>query len=143
MAVKRISPAEAHQLMNAGYEYIDVRSVPEFEAGHPSGARNVPLAHAGPGGQMSPNPEFMAVMVARFARDAPMVLGCRSGARSQRAAMMLEAAGFANLVEMRGGMGGESDGMGRLVEAGWAACGLPVSAEAVAGASWQELKSGG
>ena len=142
MAVKRISPAEAQALMAAGYLYIDVRSVPEFADGHPQGARNVPLAHAGAGGQMSPNPDFAVVMEARFARDAMLVIGCRSGARSQRAAMMLEAAGFVNLVEMRGGMMGEMDGMGRAVDKGWAAVGLPVARVAEAGASWEELKGG-
>ena len=39
MAVNRVSPEEARDLMDKeGYAYLDVRSVPEFEAGHPTGA---------------------------------------------------------------------------------------------------------
>src|SRR5437868_3098876 len=102
MAVKRISPTEASELLGQGYTYVDVRSVPEYEQGHPAGAVNAPLMHFGPGG-MSPNPEFVAVMQKAFPRDARLVVGCKSGGRSQRAAMMLEAAGFTGLVEMRGG----------------------------------------
>lgn len=141
MAFKRISPEEAHRLMTEqGYTYVDVRSVMEFEQGHPAGARNVPIAHAGPGG-MSENRDFLAVMAANFPTDAKLVLGCKSGVRSQRAAMMLEAIGFTQLVEMRGGMSGEADMMGRLVEKGWAALGLPMASRAQPGASWAELSA--
>ena len=62
MTVKRVSPEEAKKLIDdEGYVYVDVRSLPEFEAGHPTGAYNVPLMHQGPAG-MTPNPDFMAVM---------------------------------------------------------------------------------
>ena len=43
---KRVSPQEARDLMEKdGYVYVDVRSIPEFDAGHPAGAYNVPLMH--------------------------------------------------------------------------------------------------
>ena len=39
MTVKRVSPQEADRLLReAGYVYVDVRSIPEFDAGHPTGA---------------------------------------------------------------------------------------------------------
>ena len=80
MAVKRVSPAEARDLIDKqGYVYVDVRSVPEFAAGHPQGAYNVPLMNMGPGG-MSPNPDFMTVM-ATFPKDAKLVVGCKAGGR--------------------------------------------------------------
>ena len=139
MAVKRISPAETNTLLGEGYRYIDVRSVDEYNQGHPKGALNVPLMHAGPGG-MAPNPEFLAVMNAAFAKDAKLVLGCRSGARSQRAAMMLESAGFSGLLEMRGGWSGEGDQFGRMVEPGWQSLGLPAETEPTPGSSWAELR---
>ena len=139
MAVKRISPREANALLSQGYTYLDVRSVPEYQQGHPTGAHNAPVMHMGAGG-MSPNPEFVQVVERAYPKDAKLVLGCKSGMRSQRAAMMLEGAGFTNLVEMRGGMGGEADQMGRTVEMGWAAEGFPVEAAATAGGSWEELK---
>ncbi len=140
MAVKRISPKEAHTLLSEGWVYLDVRSVPEFEAGHPTGAKNAPLMHMGPGG-MSRNQEFLAVVSASFAREEKLVIGCKSGGRSQQAAMMLEAAGFTNLLEMRGGWSGEADAFGRLAEAGWSALGLPTETAAQPGASWEELKA--
>ena len=31
MSVKRVPPAEAKSLMDAGWRYVDVRSIPEFE----------------------------------------------------------------------------------------------------------------
>lgn len=141
MAVKRISPSEAHALVrDGGYVYLDVRSVPEFNQGHPEGAHNAPLLHAGPGG-MAPNPDFLAVVGACYPRDAKLVIGCKTGGRSQRAAMMLESAGYTALVEMRGGWAGEGDAMGRIVEAGWSTLGLPVATKATAGASWDELRA--
>ncbi len=47
--VKRVTPPEAAALLAEGWIYLDVRSIPEFDLGHPTGAVNVPLLHhAGP-----------------------------------------------------------------------------------------------
>ena len=138
MAVRRISPAEAKALVDEGYTYLDVRTVPEYEQGHPTGAHNVPVMHAGAGG-MAPNAEFLQVMQVAYPKEARLVVGCRSGARSQRAAMMLEAVGFTGLVEMRGGYNGENDPSGG-VERGWADAGLPTTREPTPGATWAELR---
>src|SRR4029450_1350588 len=82
MAVTRVSPEEARQMMDEeAYVYVDVRAIPEFEAGHPEGAYNVPLLHAR-AGTMLPNPDFLAVMQRHFPKDARLVVGCRSGGRS-------------------------------------------------------------
>ena len=126
MAVKRITPKESHELiLNEGYQYVDVRTQGEYESGHPTGAYNVPVALAAPGG-MSPNPDFVAVVQANFAKDSKLVLGCQSGNRSQRAVVALEAAGYTNLVEQRAGWGGARDPFGRVIDAGWQAEGLPA-----------------
>ena len=46
MPAKRVPPSRrASSIDGEGYVYLDVRSVPEFEAGHPRGAYNVPLLH--------------------------------------------------------------------------------------------------
>jgi len=140
MAVRRISPDEARKLMEDGYTYLDVRSVPEYDQGHPAGAVNAPLMHMGPGG-MAPNADFVAVVAAAFPKDARLVVGCKSGMRSQKAALLLEGAGFGNLVEMRGGWAGEADPMGRVVEKGWSAQGFPSATAPTAGGSWEELRS--
>ena len=53
--VKRVTPIEADALLKDGWAYLDVRSIPEFDGGHPTGAANVPLLHMA-GGRMAPNP---------------------------------------------------------------------------------------
>lgn len=136
--IKRVSPAEAKQLMDEGYVYLDVRSEPEFAAGHPAGAHNVPIMHAGPRG-MTPNPDFLPVVEALYARDARLVVGCRSGQRSMRAAEMMIAAGYTGLVDQRAGFDGPRDTFGQLTEPGWGPAGLPV-ATATPGGSYGELK---
>jgi rhodanese-related sulfurtransferase len=138
MAVKRVSPEEALSLVQKeGYTYVDVRSVPEFEAGHPTGAYNVPLLHAGSAG-MAPNPEFLAVMEKSFAKDRKLVVGCKAGGRSLQAATLLAGAGFTDVVDQRCGYDGTRDSAGRP-EPGWAPRGLPTSREAEAGHAWKDL----
>lgn len=50
MPVQKVSSSQAVALCAADAVYLDVRSVPEYEAGHAPGAYNIPLLHAGPGG---------------------------------------------------------------------------------------------
>lgn len=139
MAVRRISPEEARELMDEdGYAYVDVRSIPEFEAGHPAGAYNVPLLHMGPRG-MSPNPEFVPVMERNFPKDAKIVVGCRSGGRSLQAASILLSLGYETVVDQRAGYEG-TFGPGGRPEAGWAPKGLPTSREPTNGRSYAALK---
>ena len=53
MSFENVSVREAHEKQGQGYTYVDVRSIPEFEQGHPAGAVNVPLLHRdGRSGQM-------------------------------------------------------------------------------------------
>lgn len=139
--IERISPEEAKRRLDAGWAYVDVRSVPEFEAGHPAGAYNVPLMHVGPHG-MEPNASFMGVMEARFSRDARLVIGCKSGGRSLRAAEMLAAAGYAHVVDQRAGWSGARDPFGQLTEKGWEAAGLPVEHGDAPERSWESLSRG-
>jgi rhodanese-related sulfurtransferase len=140
--VRRVGPTEASELIDRlGYVYVDVRSVPEFEAGHPRGALNVPLAHAGAGG-MTPNPDFLPVMTAHFPLDAKIVVGCAAGKRSLAAAEQLIAAGFTDVVDQRAGWGGVRDAFGATIEAGWQRAGLPTDTTAGPGRSFAELLAG-
>jgi rhodanese-related sulfurtransferase len=117
MTVRRVSPAEAHALMQSeGYVYLDVREAGELVAGFPEGARHVPL-----------DAEFVARVSDRYAHDAKLVIGCASGIRSLRAATQLIEAGFTNVVDQRAGFSGVRDVFGRTMEKGWSASGLPVS----------------
>lgn len=134
MAVTRVSPDEALELMQSrGYAYLDVRSVPEFSQGHPAGAYNVPIIHMGPQGNQ-PNASFLEVVERRFPKGAPLVIGCRTNARSQQAASLLEQAGYSNLLIQAAGFVGPSP-----LEPGWGPKGLPTSQQAEPGRSWDEL----
>ena len=122
---KRISPNEAHALLSQGYEYLDVRTEEEFADGHPTGAINIPFATK-VGGTMTPNPQFVAQVSAKYPKDAKLVLGCRSGGRSLNASRALLAAGFTNIVDQRAGWDGVRDPFGQLTEPGWSRVGLPT-----------------
>jgi rhodanese-related sulfurtransferase len=139
--MKRVSPEEASRLMQAeGYVYVDVRSIPEFEDGHPEGAFNVPLLHLGPAG-MAPNPDFVAVMERRFPKQARIVLGCRSGSRSVHAARLLEAAGYTGLVEQWAGFEGGVDPATGRPGPGWRLLRLPVAREALPDRAYAALEA--
>lgn len=139
MTVKRVSPLEAAALLeDEGYAYLDVRSIPEFDEGHAGGAFNIPLLHATPSG-MRPNGDFMSVVEAVFPKESKLVVGCRSGNRSLRAAEALLAAGFANVVDQRAGHEGARDAFGQLHEPGWRAAGLEVAREAEPERSYEAL----
>ena len=136
---KRVTPKEASELLADGWTYLDVRSIPEFEQGHPAGATNVPLMHAH-GGRMVPTGDFQKVVEANFPHDTKLVVGCKSGGRSAQAVGVLTSLGYTNLIDVRGGFGGERDAMGRSVVPGWAEAGLPVATQAEPGRAYADLK---
>jgi rhodanese-related sulfurtransferase len=82
---------------------VDVRESHEFygELGHVPGAELVPLGH-------------LLTAAPHWAKDHPIVLVCRSGARSGNAAHALTRLGFKHVMNMVGGM------------MAWSAEGLPV-----------------
>jgi rhodanese-related sulfurtransferase len=139
MSVKRVSPEEAKALVDTeGYVYLDVRSIPEFDAGHPEGAYNIPLLHMTPGG-MQPNPDFMDVVQANFDKDAKLVIGCKAGGRSLRAAQAMIQAGYPNVIDQRAGFVGATDAFGQVTEPGWQPKALPVATRAAEGRAYGEL----
>lgn len=140
---RRVTPQQASEMMEKeGYVYVDVRSVPEFKAGHPAGAYNVPLMHMGPQG-MTPNLDFLGVMGQAFPRDARLVVGCKGGGRSMRAAVMLEQAGFTSVAQQMAGFDGAPDPSTGAMVAGWRAQGLPVSQDAPAERTWEGVLAKG
>jgi hydroxyacylglutathione hydrolase len=70
---------------------VDVRSRTEWDGGHLGGALHVPLA-------------FLPDRLDELPRDRPIVVYCRSGARSAIAASLLRASGFADVANLRGGI---------------------------------------
>jgi sulfur dioxygenase len=75
------------------FRLVDVRQPEEFDG---------PLGHL-PGSELLPLDQIEAG-TAGWDRLAPVVLVCRSGGRSERAAVLLEQAGFQRVVSMSGGM---------------------------------------
>jgi rhodanese-related sulfurtransferase len=73
---------------------VDVCEADEFAAGHVVGAKNIPL------GQLE---EKLAGVVKNKA--LPLILVCKSGARSGRAVAMAKKLGFENAQSLSGGMG--------------------------------------
>jgi rhodanese-related sulfurtransferase len=138
--IPQIDPKRAHELMQSGHTYIDVRTAEEYAAGHPAGAVNIPAFLRDPMGQMVPNPDFLPVVQATFPPEAPLALGCRMGGRSMRACEMLAHAGYSNLANVAGGFGGAMDPFGRLVAPGWTQEGLPIEKEPTLGASYESLR---
>ena len=123
MTIKHFTVQQAHQQQAGGARYLDVRSIPEFEQGHPAGAFNVPLLHLDPqSGQMRPNPEFLNVVKANFPPDTTMVVGCKMGGRSQQACEILSTAGYQDVANVLGGFGGAP----QMGHRGWLQEGLPV-----------------
>jgi rhodanese-related sulfurtransferase len=69
---------------------LDVREPEEYEQGHVPGAINLPQAD-------------LASRLDELPRACPLVLICRSGARSLRAAQFLRQVGFEQVANVQGG----------------------------------------
>jgi len=125
VSYQNVSPTEAKELLegDAGAVYIDVRSIPEYEGGHPAGAFNIPIMQRHAAG-MVPNLNFVQVVQANFATDAKLLVGCQSGARSMRACEALVATGFTDVANVTAGFGGSR------TERGWLDLGFPVESGA-------------
>jgi rhodanese-related sulfurtransferase len=136
MTIKHVTVQQARKEQASGATYIDVRSIPEFQQGHPEGAFNVPLLHADPATrQMRPNPQFLDAIRANFPVDARLVIGCQMGGRSQTAAEILANAGYHDVANVLGGYGGAP----HMGHAGWVQAGLPVEQRADAAREYDAL----
>ena len=102
---KRASPLQLTQMINRGKTTIvDVRSSEEFAAGHLRDAKHIPLADLGARiGELDKSKNRTVIMV------------CQTGARSDKAARQLQAAGFEDVHSLEGGL------------AAWKAAGLPLT----------------
>lgn len=90
--IAELAPEDA-AARGTAIDFIDVREPHEFtgELGHVPGARLVPLA-------------TLPEAAVGWNRDRPVVVVCRSGARSTRAISELAKHGFNHLYNLRGGM---------------------------------------
>jgi phage shock protein E len=80
--------AEAHRLVEEGALLLDVRTPAEFASGHLEGATNVPVD------------QLEARAGALGPHDRPVVVYCRSGARSAAAAITLRRLGFDRIEDL-------------------------------------------
>jgi rhodanese-related sulfurtransferase len=143
MQIPEVDPRTAHERLTSEPRaiYVDVRTVTEYEQGHPTGAWNLPIMSASPMG-MRPNPEFQGVAAKVLPKDTLLVVGCKSGQRSFMACRMFLDMGFTHVVNVGGGFGGSVDPTtGRVVTPGWMACGLPTSRDTTPGKGWEDLKA--
>ncbi len=79
---------EAHRVVAAGALLVDVRTPQEFAAGHLPGAVNIPVE------------ELSERLGELGAPEQPVVVYCRSGARSSRAERLLQERGFQQVVNL-------------------------------------------
>lgn len=123
MPVQIITSAEAIALLGSDAIFLDVRSIPEFEAGHAPGAVNIPLMHM-QGGGMTPNAAFPEEVAAQLPKDRTVVVACKAGGRSARAAAMLLQLGFERVLDHSGGWSGNA------TDPGWVRSGGPQTTQA-------------
>lgn len=129
MEIRQTTPPEAYETLARHRDavYLDVRTEPEFEAGHPAGARNVPVILFDPATrEPRPNADFLKSVEQILPRTTKLLVGCQAGPRSQRACELLAQAGYTDVTNVRGGFGGARDESGRVVVPGWREAGLPV-----------------
>lgn len=89
--IEDVAPDAAADLVESGrVKVLDVRRMTEFAGGHIRGAVNI--AHTRLAGRMDEVPQ-----------GAPLLISCRSGNRSARAASFLKRAGY-DVLNLKGGM---------------------------------------
>lgn len=100
-----VDPQGAVGLMNReDAVLVDVREDKEYREGHVTGSMHIPLSG------LDKNLDRLESL-----RNKPVILGCRSGHRSSKAAGMLRKQGFEQVYNLKGGM------------LAWENAGLPLS----------------
>ncbi|TXB62910.1 rhodanese-like domain-containing protein [Phaeodactylibacter luteus] len=74
-------------------QLLDVRTPEEYGAGHIEGATLINFFDA----------DFVERTAAAFDKEKPLMLYCRSGNRSAKATAKLKAAGFKEIIDLKGG----------------------------------------
>ena len=111
--IREIDPDELRAMQSRGVPVIDVREPGEFAEGHIPGAVNIPRGVLE--FEVDGHPAVNCMRDPALGhRDQPVIVSCRSGARSAMAAEALRQLGFAEPLSLAGGF------------VGWAGAGLPV-----------------
>jgi sulfur-carrier protein adenylyltransferase/sulfurtransferase len=88
---REVNVAEGVALARHGYRIVDVREVSEWDEGHVAGATLIPLGDVA-----------TRLVEAVPDRATPLLLYCRSGARSARASAYLASIGYTDVVNLNG-----------------------------------------
>lgn len=91
MTIRQVQVDDFQTVVDASTQFIDVRQADEVAASGLEGAINIPL-------------DQLASRLSELDADRRTVLLCRSGNRSGQAAELLDHAGFADVVNLEGGM---------------------------------------
>lgn len=90
--IHRVGVADFKAAMTDGIQLVDVRTPEEFEAGHIESALNYNI-----------NGADFASQVEGLDKSKPVLLYCKMGGRSARAAKQLKEMGFMTLYDLEGG----------------------------------------
>jgi rhodanese-related sulfurtransferase len=74
-----------------------------------------------------------------FGKGEKLIIGCKAGGRSRKAADQLAQAGYSELADMSAGWDGSRDAFGRPVP-GWSKKDLPVEQGKTPGQTYAEVK---
>ena len=130
MSFVQISVRDAYQLLadDPAAVLVDVRTPEEWGlVGTPvldGLGKQVRFAMWSEYGTGTPNPDFLEQAVGGLDPETPVLFLCRSGVRSQSAAMAAEAAGFSSTYNITEGFEGGLDASGHRT-AGWKHADLP------------------
>lgn len=104
MSIQEVDAFALEQMQKQGeVVVIDVRTEVEFAQGSIQGAKHIPL-------------HMLPLVSDQLEHEKPVVIICRSGARSAQACAFLSSKGFANVYNLRGGI------------IGWAQAGMALAA---------------
>ena len=119
-------PTEALTFLqeNSGARLVDVRSKAEWSwVGRIPGAVEIEWLVFP---SMQANPNFLEHLSLKVPKESPVMFICRSGIRSNQAAIAALESGYVNCFNVLEGFEGDKDSNGhRGVQGGWKAAGLP------------------
>ena len=104
MSIQEVDAFALEQMREQGeVVLIDVRTEVEFAQGSIQGAKHIPL-------------HMLPLVSDQLENETPVIIICRSGARSAQACAFLGSKGFTNVYNLRGGV------------IGWAQAGMALAA---------------
>ena len=104
MSIQEVDAFALEQMREQGeVVLIDVRTEVEFAQGSIQGAKHIPL-------------HMLPLVSDQLENETPVIIICRSGARSAQACAFLGSKGFSNVYNLRGGV------------IGWAQAGMALAA---------------